>query len=151
MCSIVNSLGNKNTMYKVLIVILLVILGVSNVAHSFKLPSKNLVRLTANTREGNVELDFCPLCINEAVAAINVILNVILDEGILQTCGELCSIVANKTGSVLVGDICDLACDGVGLYEFIRLIITADLDPIWYCELADLCASKLQRIGFIYK
>jgi hypothetical protein len=126
-------------MYKVLIVILVVI-----VADAFKLPSKNFKRLTTNLREGNVELDLCPFCINEAVISINVILNVILDQGILQTCGELCSIVANKTGSTLIGDICDLVCDGIGLDEFIRLIITADLDPIWYCEIADLCPSKTQ-------
>jgi len=138
-------------MYKVLTVILLVVIGISNAARSFNTPSKNLERLTSNLQEGNVDLDFCPLCINEAVAAINVILNVILDEGILQTCGDLCGIVANKSGSQLIGDICDLACDGVGLVEFIRLIITADIDPIWYCEIADLCASKKnKKKNFIY-
>jgi hypothetical protein len=72
-----------------------------------------------------------------------------LDKVILATCGELCAFVANKTGSKLAGDICDLACDGIGIDEFIRLIITMDLDPIWYCEMADLCPSKTNKILFI--
>jgi hypothetical protein len=136
-------------MYKLLIVILVGIIGVSNVADAFNTPSKNFKHLTANPREGDVGIDFCPLCINEAVEIINVVLNVILDEGILGTCGELCGIVANKTKSKFAGELCDIVCDGVGIDEFIRLIIVADLDPIWYCEIADLCPSKLQQIRFI--
>lgn len=124
-------------MYKILTIILLVIVSG---AQSFKTPAKNLQRLSSDTHDVNIDL--CPLCINEAVEAINVILNVILDEGILNTCEELCQKVANKTGSQLIGDICDAACIGFGLDEFIRLIITVDLDPIWYCEMADFCPSK---------
>jgi len=136
-------------MYKILTIILLVIIGVINGVRSFNTPAKNLKRLTSDVHD--VDIDFCPLCINEAVEAINVILNVILDEGILGSCEELCGKVANKTGSKLIGDICDAACIGVGLDEFIRLIITADLDPIWYCELADLCPSKTKKNReFIY-
>ena len=33
------------------------------------------------------------------VELINVVLNVILDEGIIASCGDLCGAVANKTGS----------------------------------------------------
>ena len=136
-------------MYKLLIVILVGIIGVSNVAEAFNTPSKNLQRLTANPREGDVDIDLCPLCINEAVEIINVALNVILDEGILQSCGELCGIVANKTRSKFAGELCDVVCDGIGIDEFVRLIIVLDLDPIWYCEMADLCPSKSQEIRFI--
>ena len=114
-------------MLKVLIVILLIGIGAT----------------TASRDEPNdVALDLCPFCINEAVDAINVILNVILDEGILQSCGELCGIAANKSHSEFLGTVCNVVCDAFGLDEFIHLIITADLDPIWYCEMADLCASK---------
>ena len=112
-------------MLKVLIVLLLIGIGASSASG-----------------DTDVKLDLCPLCINEAVEAINVILNVILDEGILQSCGELCGIAANRSHSKFLGDVCDAVCDGFGLDEFIRLIINADLDPIWYCEMADLCASK---------
>jgi len=135
-------------MYEVFTVILLV--GLWNGVHSFNTPSNNLQLLPPIVPD--VDLDFCPTCIDESVAVINILLNVILDEGILATCGELCAFVANKTGSKLAGDICDLTCDGVGIDDFIRLIITIDLDPIWYCELADLCPSKTKKKtrDFIY-
>jgi len=86
-----------------------------------------------------VGLDLCPYCINEAIGVINILLNAILDEGILATCGDLCGVVTNKTGSKALGDICDLVCDGLGLDEFIKEIIKLDLDPIWYCEIAKMC------------
>jgi hypothetical protein len=132
-------------MYKAVTLILLVIVGVSSAARSFNNPSKNLQRLTPDARDTNVGIDLCPLCINEAVDAINVILNVILDEGILQDCQKLCDIVANKTGRAFIGTMCNLACDAVGIDEFIHLIIRVDLDPIWYCEIADLCPGKNEQ------
>ncbi|CAF3349365.1 unnamed protein product [Rotaria socialis] len=128
-------------MYKLLSIILLVVVvavGFSNATRSFNTPSKNVERLTTDDREKNVDLDLCPMCINEAVAAINVILNAILDEGILADCNKLCSIVANKSSS-FIGTMCDLACDALGIDEFIHFIIAADPDPIWYCEIARLC------------
>jgi hypothetical protein len=135
-------------MYKVLI--LLLVIGVSSATRSFKTPSVNFQRLSSTIQEGNVDISLCPLCINEAVAMINVILNVILDEGIIADCGKLCGLVANKT-SKWFGDVCDVACDAVGIDEFIRLIITMDLDPIWYCELAKLCASKKNKRFDLFK
>lgn len=122
--------NRKKIMLKVLIVILLIGIGTST---------------ASRVKINDVKLDLCPLCINEAVEAINVILNVILDEGILQSCGELCGIAANKSHSKFLGEVCEAACDAFGLDEFIHLIITADLDPIWYCEMADLCPSKLRN------
>jgi len=69
-------------------------------------------------------------------------LNLILDEGIIESCGKLCAAVANKTDSKALGDLCDAVCDGVGIDEFIKLIIKADIDPIYYCQLVDMCPSK---------
>ncbi|CAF1523158.1 unnamed protein product, partial [Adineta steineri] len=54
-------------------------------------------------------------------------------------CCTLSSALAEKTGSQLLGTICDLACDVFGIEEFINLIEKADLDPIWYCEMAKMC------------
>ena len=139
-------------MYKVVIYLLVAIFGVSN---AFQKPASNLQRLTPNVHTKDVGLDLCPTCIDEAVEAINVILNVILDEGIVESCQKLGDIVANKTKSELIGTICNLACDAVGIDEFIRLIISFDLDPIWYCEMAHMCEGKRNRsldfslIGFV--
>ena len=133
-------------MHIILVSILIIIVAVSNATHSFGSPSKNLQRFTKSAQVKNVSIDLCPLCINEAVEAINVILNVILDEGIMENCEKLCDIVANKTSSGFIGTVCNLACDAVGLDEFVHLIIKVDLDPIWYCEMARLCPSKQKKV-----
>ncbi|CAF3920300.1 unnamed protein product [Rotaria sp. Silwood1] len=101
--------------------------------------SHNIYRIAPILQRTKVDLDLCPTCINEAVEVINILLNAVLDEGILATCNSLCSIVANKTSSKLLGEICALACDAFGLDEFIKAIIKLDLDPIWYCEMAKMC------------
>ncbi|CAF1186160.1 unnamed protein product [Didymodactylos carnosus] len=86
-----------------------------------------------------VGLDVCSGCIEESVEIINILLNLILDEGIIEFCNALCGALANITGSVIIGELCTVACDAAGIDEFIKIIIKADLDPIWYCEMIDLC------------
>lgn len=89
-----------------------------------------------------VGVDLCPDCINEVVVVINVLMNAILDEGILQSCGDLCGFVANKTGSKILADMCDVACDAFGIDEFVKLLINLDIDPIYYCQILKMCPSK---------
>ena len=135
-------------MSKTLIICLFIASGLAIVARAtFHLPASHLERLDFSRRTKDVGLDLCPWCIDEAVADINVLLNIILDQGILGTCGDLCGALANRTGSAFAGDICDLVCDGLGIDEFIHEIIKVDLDPIWYCEIADLCPSNDKRFS----
>ncbi|CAF3052928.1 unnamed protein product [Rotaria sp. Silwood2] len=69
-------------------------------------------------------------------------MNAILDEGILATCDDLCGFVANKTGSKILGDMCDVVCDAFGIDEFIKALINFDIDPIYYCQILKLCPIK---------
>jgi len=133
-------------MYKTIVVLFLVGFAFTDATTR---TSANLQRLTPSTFKDNVKIDFCPLCIDEAVEYINIIANIIINEGIVQSCNKLCEAVANKT-SKLFGDLCLVACDGIGIDEFVHLIISADPDPIWYCELAKCCPSnlKIRKIKF---
>lgn len=45
-----------------------------------------------------------------------------LDAGVVGTCGELCELLEEKTGSKFAGLACNLLCDYVGIKEFIKLI-----------------------------
>jgi len=128
----------------------IVLVGISVVSGSLLLNTRShkIDRIIPTIDRPEVSLDLCPYCINEAIGVINILLNVILDGGILATCGDLCGVVTNKTGSKAIGDICLLVCDGLGLDEFIRALITLDLDPIWYCEIAKMCPSKKKTILF---
>nr|ACD54786.1 countin-like protein [Philodina roseola] len=84
-------------------------------------------------------LDFCPQCVNTFVDLINIVLNILLDVGVVDTCGELCDYVQEKSGSAFLGTVCTLTCDTLGLVEFVKLANKTDIDPIYYCELINLC------------
>ena len=126
-------------MYKILACILIVVVGVASARDYSKVATHNVRRIKSFIPQPTVDLDLCPTCINVADQSINILLNLILDSGIIGTCGTLCQALAEKTGSQLIGTICDLVCDVVGIDEFIKLIEKADLDPIWYCEIARMC------------
>jgi hypothetical protein len=126
-------------MYKALTFVLVVIVGIASGSNVFNVKSYNIQQSKPVFPQPNLGLDLCPTCINVAEESINILLNLILDTGIIGTCGTLCQALAQKTGSELIGTICDLVCDAVGITEFIRLLENSDLDPIFYCEIAKFC------------
>ncbi|KAH3844335.1 hypothetical protein DPMN_086593 [Dreissena polymorpha] len=85
-----------------------------------------------------VGLDKCKMCIDFADQALNELLNIILQGGVIGGCADLCNALASKT-SPAIGTVCNLLCDIVGIEEFIKIVQNADLDPIYYCELLPLC------------
>jgi len=125
-------------MYKALTFVLIVIVGIASGSNVLNVKSHNIQKV----KPALPTLDLCPTCINVAEESINILLNLILDTGIIGTCGTLCQALAQKTGSELIGTICDLVCDGVGIAEFIKLLENSDLDPIYYCEISKLCPGK---------
>lgn len=118
---------------------LLVLIGIIHGADSSRFTPRLNVFHRFKTNE--IKLDLCPACMNEALELIDVILNIILDEGVMGSCGELCSAVYNKTSSKALADLCLAGCDAVGIDEFLKLVVAADIDPVYYCELVHLCPS----------
>ncbi len=129
-------------MYTSLIFIVLVSFSVVNGFQMVNPRSQSIHRIVPTFDQIKNATDLCPTCINEAVSVINILLNAVLDEGILNTCGDLCGVVANKTGYRALGDICDVVCVAFGVDEFVKALVNFDIDPIWYCEIAKLCPSK---------
>ncbi|CAF1212789.1 unnamed protein product [Adineta ricciae] len=125
-------------MYVSLIVFVTIIVLGKNVHAAEKMPY-TIERVPPIDERNDVGPEICRECIKESVSAINVLLNLILDEGIIGSCGDLCGALANKTSSKGLGDVCLVVCNVVGIGEFIRLLEHTDLDPIWYCQIADLC------------
>jgi hypothetical protein len=124
-------------MYKALTIVLIAMVGIACGSNELNTKSHSIHRVTPT-----VSLDLCPTCINVAEESINILLNLILDTGIIGTCETLCAALAQKTGKEIIGVICNIACDVVGIEEFIKLIENADLDPIYYCEIAKFCPGK---------
>jgi len=141
-CLHLTEISDNKIMYTALTLIILVIAGTAYGSRSFE-PQLNVFhRYDSSFSHGQVDLDLCPECINEAVVLINVVLNIILDEGIVASCNALCEAVYNKTGSKVLGDLCDIGCEAVGIDAFVKIIIAADIDPIYYCQLVHMCPSK---------
>ena len=44
------------------------------------------------------------------------------DVGVVGGCGDLCSLLAQKTNSSIAGTVCELLCDVTGIEEFIKVI-----------------------------
>ena len=130
-------------MYKAFLFCLLVVIGGTCASVPLKNQPKKLHRLDSYKSPAKLGIDLCPECIEESVEVINVLLNLILDEGIIESCTALCGALANRTGSVIIGDLCSVACEAFGIDEFVKVIIKMDLDPIWYCEILDLCPSRM--------
>ena len=128
-------------MSKVFTVIFLVIIGATCISGLFNNQPKKFQHLNSSLVP-KPDNDLCGPCIQEAVEVINILLNLILNEGIIQSCDALCGALANRTGSQTIGEACDALCDLVGIGEFVKALVKADLDPIWYCEIIDLCPGK---------
>jgi len=78
---------------------------------------------------------WCPACVQFISQAIDQLLNIILNAGVIGSCGTLCNLLPNQ----IEATICDLLCDYVGIEAFIDLIQDADPDPIWICEEVTVC------------
>ncbi|KAL5008602.1 hypothetical protein ScPMuIL_014183 [Solemya velum] len=82
-----------------------------------------------------VGVDLCPGCIDFTGQAIDQLLNIILNGGVVGGCSELCGLLPSKA----LGLACNLLCDVVGIELFMDAIKKADLDPIYFCELITVC------------
>jgi hypothetical protein len=88
-------------MYKTILIFIIVFVGsVASNVQLFKSRSYNIDRLYSSDDERKVHLDLCPFCINEGGESIDVLLNLIVNEGIATSCSDLCEALANKTGSM---------------------------------------------------
>ena len=137
----------RKTMQKSLIFILLVgVVSVCADTRKFQGQSKAIQRVVSPIKHDDNAIDWCPDCIQTEDNLINILLNIILQGGVLNTCGDLCNLVTNETKSALLGFICDAGCIFLGLKEFVKLIQEADLDPIYYCERINLCPSRFNDL-----
>mmetsp|Transcript_117805 Transcript_117805/g.165599 ORF Transcript_117805/g.165599 Transcript_117805/m.165599 type:complete len:228 (-) Transcript_117805:64-747(-) len=80
----------------------------------------------------------CHVCLEFVSEALQELIEIIGNVGIGSTCKIVCDELAKKTSNLL-GTICDLGCEFVGIEEFIKLIDDVDPDPIYICERFNSC------------
>lgn len=77
----------------------------------------------------------CGICEQLMDQALQQLLNIILQAGVLGSCAAICSKLPVQWESVA----CNLICDAAGVDAFVHLIQKADLDPIFYCKELTMC------------
>lgn len=81
----------------------------------------------------------CDPCFQLGGQAINILVNYILNAGVVEGCGKLCS----HLNSTAAQGACDLVCGAVGIKAFIKALDNTDLDPMYFCEILHLCPAGL--------
>ena len=81
------------------------------------------------------KVQLCGTCVQLTGQAINTLLNYILNAGVVGGCSKVCSALKKKAEET----VCDLVCIVVGVEQFAKAIEKADLDPIYLCELLNIC------------
>jgi len=86
-----------------------------------------------------LEFSLCNVCTQFMGQGISQLLNVILNVGVVGGCGSLCGKAFPSAATEQ--KVCNLLCDGVGIYAFIKLLNTygKDIDTIYFCELLHTC------------
>jgi len=77
----------------------------------------------------------CKLCVAFMNNAIEQLIEIIANVGIVGGCSAVCSLLPAQLEQV----VCDLLCDVLGIEEFIKLIDAADPDPIYICKVLKSC------------
>merc|ERR1719502_2177332 len=75
------------------------------------------------------EIKLCNPCIQLGEQGLNILLNEILNAGVIGGCSKLCS---GLNGTARTA--CNIVCDVVGIKGFIKALNHTDLDPIYFCQ-----------------
>ena len=87
-------------------------LHMSEKISSGKTPNKQTNKQTNKTLHGN----------RTFASLFSKIFFSIVESGVVGSCGALCSLLEQKTGSQALGAVCNILCDIVGIEEFIKLV-----------------------------
>eukprot|EP01013_Petalomonas_cantuscygni_P010195 TRINITY_DN2321_c0_g1_i1.p1 TRINITY_DN2321_c0_g1~~TRINITY_DN2321_c0_g1_i1.p1 ORF type:complete len:285 (-),score=59.88 TRINITY_DN2321_c0_g1_i1:240-1094(-) len=80
----------------------------------------------------------CEGCVSMMNDGISALINAIVST-LPSTCADLCQ--AAFPHSQTEGEICDGICTVAGLYEFMNIIDTEDISPVWACLEVDACPA----------
>jgi len=79
------------------------------------------------------KLDLCPDCVDLMDETVDQLLQYIEQSGVIGSCSALCTV----TGVLF--PICEIICDYVGIDLFVDIINETDPDPIYLCQLMEVC------------
>ncbi|CAG9329229.1 unnamed protein product [Blepharisma stoltei] len=80
-------------------------------------------------------VDMCSPCVIFADSSLQQLYNYVMDNTIPGSCSQLCGIF----GQNLTAQVCNYLCNAVGIASFVKIVKDCQLDPIYFCELLDVC------------
>lgn len=131
-------------MYKALslIVVLFVFESGAVSLEKTKVESNNIQHISTPPKQVNNVTDLCADCVDSFDLLIYFVIDGIAEAGIATACNDICDYVTRKAQSWIIGALCSVGCDAVGVNEFIKIATEVDLDPIYFCEQLQFCPSK---------
>uniref|UniRef100_A0A7S4HFJ6 Saposin B-type domain-containing protein n=1 Tax=Prymnesium polylepis TaxID=72548 RepID=A0A7S4HFJ6_9EUKA len=90
-----------------------------------------------NFQVAQKEFSLCSPCVQIGEQGLNLLLNEILNAGVIGGCSKLCKALPSGIGRTG----CDVVCAAVGIKTFIGILNKTDLDPIYYCEELKACPA----------
>ena len=138
-----------HTMKYSIVFVVALLLGVATTSPLLQEPTNNpsssqiTVQFTTAVEDKG---SLCPTCASLTGQSINILLNYILNAGVVGTCAKVCSNLKSKGAST----VCNLVCDLVGVKAFVGALEKADLDPIYFCDLLGVCKHDDNGAGLTH-
>lgn len=121
----------------------LLLVAVASAAAATTVRSDNGITVTFTEQPEAPELQLCTTCSSLTGQALNILLNEVLNAGVVGGCSKLCSGLKSKGSST----VCNLACDLVGIKAFAAALEKADLDPLYFCGILGVCKADDNGAG----
>jgi hypothetical protein len=128
---------------KTLIITLMAMMGIASGLTGTYIQSHRIERETSRLVKQDAPFKYCITCLNTIDTAMSALLSALRDRTATGSCDTLCKVVSDKTKSDDTGAFCDLVCQAIAINEFITTVENADLDPIRYCEVVEICPGKI--------
>lgn len=90
----------------------------------------------------------CSPCLQLGEQGLNILLNYILNAGVVGGCSKLCSNLKSQGEQT----VCELACAVIGIKAFVKVLNNTDLDVFYFCEEVQACPkppddAAIQLVG----
>ncbi|EGG20722.1 countin2 [Cavenderia fasciculata] len=100
---------------------------------------------TVDVKSEGAPFTTCNDCVSIMTDTIDDLIGILMNSGVMASCNDLCSRLSNHYENIA----CMLTCVYFGLEEFSNLVLDADPDPIFMCEVIDVCPVKMTAAGNI--
>ncbi|KAK7504835.1 hypothetical protein BaRGS_00003863, partial [Batillaria attramentaria] len=90
----------------------------------------------STTTQPDADINRCSVCVDFAHTALSKLVNIVLNVGVIGSCGDLCVMLPQVRS---LAAVCDELCETAGIERFVKSVVTATSYSIYFCELLGTC------------